>query len=51
MKANVDFDAIHLSSCMVNPWPGCPYMDIDELAKKIEDKFGVPVVKGTHNYG
>ncbi|MFA7468447.1 MAG: CGGC domain-containing protein [Desulfotomaculaceae bacterium] len=51
VKANVDFDVIHLSSCMVNAWPGCPYMDINELAKKIEEKFGVKVVKGTHNYG
>lgn len=51
VKKNVDFDVVHFSSCMVNAWPGCPYMDLDELAKKIEEKFGVKVVKGTHNYG
>ncbi|WP_066635219.1 CGGC domain-containing protein [Desulfolucanica intricata] len=51
VKKNSDFDVIHLSTCMVNAWPGCPYMDIDELVKKIEGKFGVKVVKGTHNYG
>lgn len=51
VKKNTDIDVIHLSTCMVNAWPGCPHMDIDELAQKIEAKFGVKVVKGTHNYG
>jgi len=51
VKKNVDFDVIHLSSCMANAWPTCPYMDLDEFAKKVEEKFGVKVVKGTHNYG
>lgn len=51
VKKNSDFDAVHFSSCMVNAWPACPYIDLDELAKKIEEKFGVKVVKGTHNYG
>ncbi|MFP4226013.1 MAG: CGGC domain-containing protein [Desulfobacterales bacterium] len=43
-------DAIHLSSCMVNAKPGCPYMDPEELARDIENKFGIPVVLGTHQY-
>ncbi|MCF8012435.1 MAG: CGGC domain-containing protein [Clostridiales bacterium] len=51
VKKNVDFDVVHFSTCTVNAWPGCPYMDIDELAKKIENTFGVKVVKGTHQYG
>lgn len=51
VKKNVDFDAIHFSTCMANAWPKCPYMDVDELAKKAAEKFGVKVVKGTHNYG
>ncbi|SHJ71162.1 CGGC domain-containing protein [Desulfofundulus thermosubterraneus] len=50
VKKNVDFDVIHLSTCMVNAWPACPYRDVDELAKKITEKFGVKVVKGTHDY-
>ncbi len=43
-------DAIHLSSCMVNAKPGCPYMKPEDLAKMIEDKFGIKVVAGTHAY-
>jgi len=51
VKKNVDFDVIHLSTCMANAWPACPNRDVDELVGKIEEKFGVKVVKGTHNYG
>lgn len=47
---NTDVDVVHLSTCMVKPWPKCPNMDADELASKIEEKFNVKVVKGTHNY-
>ncbi len=43
-------DVIHLSSCLVNAQPGCPYMDPRQLAKGIEDKFGIKVVSGTHTY-
>lgn len=51
VKKNADFDVVHLSTCMAKAWPGCPYIDLDELAKKVEEKFGVKLVKGTHNYG
>lgn len=50
VKKNTDFDVIHLSSCMARSWPDCPYMDIDELTKLIEERFNVKVVQGTHNY-
>ncbi|HBX23239.1 MAG TPA: CGGC domain-containing protein [Desulfotomaculum sp.] len=50
VKKNVDFDIIHLSTCMAKSWPACPYMDVDQLAKAVAEKFGVQVVKGTHNY-
>lgn len=50
VKKNTDFDVIHFSTCMSKPWPACPYMDIDQLAGKIEEAFNVKVVKGTHNY-
>lgn len=43
-------DQIYMSSCMVNAKPGCPYGDIEEMAKAIEDKFSIPVVLGTHDY-
>ncbi len=43
-------DAIHLSSCMVNAKPGCPYIDMEQLAKDIEEKFGIKVIMGTHTY-
>ncbi|MFO8084330.1 MAG: CGGC domain-containing protein [Desulfobacterales bacterium] len=43
-------DVIHLSSCMVNAKPGCPYSTAEELAKMLTDKTGIPVVLGTHEY-
>ncbi len=43
-------DAIHLSSCLANANPKCPYTAPDELAKLIENKTGIPVVSGTHDY-
>ena len=43
-------DEIYLSSCLVNAKPGCPYMKPEELAKMIEDKTGIKVTLGTHNY-
>jgi predicted metal-binding protein len=43
-------DAIHLSSCMVNAQPECPYGTPEQVAKILEEKTGVPVVLGTHDY-
>lgn len=43
-------DAIYLSSCLVNSQPGCPYVSADEIAVVIEQKTGVPVRRGTHEY-
>ena len=43
-------DRIYLSSCLVNARPGCPYADADEIAKILEDKTGVTVALGTHDY-
>jgi predicted metal-binding protein len=43
-------DKIHLSSCLVNAKPGCPYSNAEEMAKIIESQFGIPVVQGTHDY-
>lgn len=43
-------DAIHLSSCLANAKPGCPYTSAEELAKMIEGKTGIKVVTGTHEY-
>ena len=43
-------DQIHLSSCLVNAKPGCPYSNAEEMAKIIENKTGVQVVMGTHDY-
>ncbi len=43
-------DEIYLSSCLVNAKPGCPYMKPEELAKMIEDKTGIKVTLGTHDY-
>jgi len=43
-------EAIYLSSCLVNAIPKCPYSSAEELAKLLEERFGVPVVLGTHEY-
>jgi predicted metal-binding protein len=43
-------DKIFLSSCLVNAKPGCPYASADEMAALIANKFGLPVVQGTHDY-
>ena len=43
-------DKIYLSSCLANAKPGCPYSSADELAAVIEEKTGVQVFKGTHDY-
>ncbi len=43
-------DVIHLSSCLVNAKPGCPYFTPEDLAKIIENKTGIEVVLKTHEY-
>jgi len=43
-------DVIHLSSCLVGATPGCPYSSAEEMAKILEEKTGIPVVQGTHDY-
>lgn len=43
-------DKIHLSSCLANAVPGCPYTDTNNLARILEEKTGIPVIKGTHDY-
>ena len=43
-------DVIHLSSCLVNAKPGCPYTSAQEMATFLENKTGIKVVLGTHEY-
>lgn len=43
-------DKIYLSSCLTNAVPGCPYTDPKDLANIIENKTGIDVVLGTHDY-
>jgi predicted metal-binding protein len=43
-------DKIYLSSCMVNAKPGCPYSKPEEKADMIQEKTGVKVILGTHDY-
>lgn len=43
-------DKIYLSSCMVNAKPDCPNRKVEDLRAMLEDKFGVEVVEGTHDY-
>jgi predicted metal-binding protein len=43
-------DVIHLSSCLVGATPGCPYGTAEEFAQLLEDKTGIKVISGTHDY-
>ncbi len=43
-------EKVYLSSCLVNAKPECPYQKVDDLRALIENKFGVEVVEGTHDY-
>jgi len=43
-------DKIYLSSCFANAKPACPYNDAEEIAKMLENKTGIEVVLGTHDY-
>jgi predicted metal-binding protein len=43
-------DIIHLSSCLANAKPGCPYSSAQEMATLLENKTGIKVVLGTHDY-
>jgi len=43
-------DKIYLSTCFANAKPDCPYNDAQEMAKILENKTGVPVLSGTHDY-
>ncbi|MEM4496743.1 MAG: CGGC domain-containing protein [Archaeoglobaceae archaeon] len=43
-------DEIYLSNCFFKPKPDCPYLKAEELAKTIEDNFGIKVYFGTHPY-
>jgi len=43
-------DAIHLSKCLAESKPGCPYVQTADLARLIESETGIPVISGTHKY-
>ena len=43
-------DKIYLSACLANAIPGCPYTGAKDLARIVEDKTGIEVIQGTHDY-
>ena len=43
-------DLIYLSSCFANAKPACPYTSPEDMAAIIQDKTGIEVVLGTHDY-
>jgi len=43
-------DLVYLSSCLANAKPGCPYGTAEEFSQILEDKIGIKVVLGTHDY-
>ncbi|BEP29231.1 CGGC domain-containing protein [Helicovermis profundi] len=45
MLAKQNIDAIHFSGCMLQDVK-CPYFDVNEIAKEIENKTGIPVIVG-----
>ena len=48
---SVDVDEIYLATCIKKATAvmGCP-MKVDAITAKIEEKFGIPVHMGTHDY-
>ena len=49
-QSEVKPDAIYMSTCMAKAKPECPYTCADDMARIIEDKAGIPVKQGTHDY-
>jgi predicted metal-binding protein len=43
-------DAIYLSSCMAKAKPDCPYISADQVAQMLQNKTGIPIILGTHDY-
>lgn len=43
-------DVIHFSTCMAKAQPGCPYTKPEDMAKLVEEKTGIKVILGTHDY-
>lgn len=43
-------DEVYLSSCLANAKPGCPYGTAEEFSQILENKTGIKVVLGTHDY-
>jgi predicted metal-binding protein len=43
-------DAVYLSSCLANAKPDCPYGTADQFAQIIQNKTGLAVTLGTHEY-
>ena len=43
-------DKIYLSSCFAKAKPGCPYTDPKDMAEILENKTGIKVIMGTHDY-
>ena len=35
---------------LANAKPGCPYTDVEEMSVMLEEKTGIEVVAGTHDY-
>ncbi len=48
--SEIEPDAVYLSSCLVNAKPPCPYATADDLAAAIQNKTGLDVLLGTHEY-
>ncbi len=43
-------DLIYFSTCLSKAKPGCPYGTPEDFAHMVEEKTGVKVIHGTHDY-
>lgn len=43
-------DQIYFSTCLAKAKPGCPYGTAEDFSALVAEKFGIPVVLGTHDY-
>jgi predicted metal-binding protein len=48
--ADLQPEAIYLSSCLAKAKPECPYSSAEQFAQIIQGKTGLPVIMGTHEY-
>ncbi len=49
-KNRTEYDIIHITNCMAKAMPMCKNHNMEELPKMLEEKTGVKVIVGTHDF-